>query len=148
MTGTPAFMPPERVLGYAADARSDLYSLGCVGYWMLTGTTVFPGDPMAMMMSHARTPPKPPSLVLGKDLPEGLDGIILACLAKQPEKRPATAVELGNELEAIRFDTPWTQARAEAWWRENQPTLFEPSPGSDSGTDLTPPSAQAPPSRR
>jgi serine/threonine-protein kinase len=146
VTGTPAFMPPERVLGYSADERSDLYSLACVGYWMLTGTTVFPGDPMAMMMSHARTLPKPPSKALGRELPEGLDGVILSCLAKDPQKRPKTAVEWGEELGAIAFDTPWTQARAQAWWREHQPALFEPGPGSDSGADLTPPSPQ--PSRR
>jgi DNA-binding NtrC family response regulator len=148
VTGTPAFMPPERVLGYTADARSDIYSLGCVGYWMLTGSTVFPGDPMAMMMSHARTPPKPPSLALGKPLPEGLDGVILSCLAKDPQKRPETAVDLWRELGAIALETPWTQERAEAWWREHQPALFEATPGTDSGADLTPPSPQAPLPRR
>ena len=145
VTGTPAFMPPERVLGYSADARSDIYSLGCVGYWMLTGTTVFTGDPMAMMMSHARTPPKPPSLALGRPLPAGLDGVILSCLAKDPEKRPKDAVELWNELGAIAFETPWTSERAEGWWREHQPDLFEKGPGSDS--DATPPTPPALPER-
>ena len=60
LTGTPAYMPPERVVAASADERSDLYSLGCVGYWMLTGQPVFTGEPMAVMIHHVRTAPKAP----------------------------------------------------------------------------------------
>src|SRR5262249_25092805 len=84
LTGTPAYMPPERVLGADADERSDLYALGCVAYWLLTGKTVFSGQPMEMMIHHARTAPVPPSQVAGVALPARLDEIVLACLQKAP----------------------------------------------------------------
>ena len=93
LTGTPGYMPPERVLGATADERSDLYSLGCVAYWMLTGQPVFSGEPMAVLMHHARTAPKPPTAVSEAPIPAYLEEIVLACLEKAPEKRPSSALE-------------------------------------------------------
>src|SRR4029079_16626100 len=98
LTGTPGYMPPERVVGGAADARSDLYALGCVAYWMLTGRTVFTGEPMAVMIHHARTRPAPPSKGMAHALPAGLDEVVLACLDKVPQNRPASAIELWRRL--------------------------------------------------
>ena len=137
LTGTPAYMPPERVLGSPADERSDLYSLGCVGYWMLTGQPVFGGEPMAMMIHHARTPPKAPSEVSGLPLPERLEQIVLACLEKAPEKRPPSAVDLWQQLGQVPLETPWTPERAESWWREHLPGLSETTIGGDSSADLS-----------
>ena len=137
LTGTPAYMPPERALGGAADERSDLYSLGCVAYWMLTGQPVFTGEPMAMMIHHARTPPKPPSEVSGRPLPVRLEQIVLSCLEKAPEKRPPSAVDLWHQLGEVPFGTPWTPERAETWWREHLPTLSGGTRGGDSGSDIT-----------
>ena len=136
LTGTPAYMPPERVLGEPADERSDLYALGCVAYWMLTGQTLFTGEPMAVMVHHARTPPKPPSKISSAPIPDRLEQIVLACLEKAPGNRPASALDLWHQLGEVTLATPWTPERAEDWWREHLPELALRSPGTDSSTEL------------
>jgi|SoiMethySBSTD1v2_1073268.scaffolds.fasta_scaffold06488_4 eukaryotic-like serine/threonine-protein kinase len=140
ITGTPAYMPPERVLGQSADERSDIYALGCVAYWMLTGHTVFSGDPMAVMIHHARTPPPPPSKIAGSPIPERLEQIVLACLEKSPDKRPSSAVELWRQLGDVPLGSPWTFERAEAWWTDNLPD-FVRTADTDSSGELTKPIA-------
>jgi eukaryotic-like serine/threonine-protein kinase len=125
LIGTPAYMPPERILGTAVDEHSDLYALGCVAYWMLTGQTVFAGEPMAMMIHHARTPPMPPSKASGRPVPDRLEQIVLACLEKEPEKRPPSAVDLWRQLGEVTLATPWTPERAEIWWREHLPAISD-----------------------
>ena len=123
-------MPPERVLGGAADERSDLYSLGCVAYWMLTGRTVFTGEPMAVMIHHARTGPKPPSTISSAPIPERLEQIVMACLEKAPEKRPSSALDLWRPLGDVTLSAPWTPERAESWWREHLPDLARRRPAA------------------
>jgi serine/threonine-protein kinase len=130
-------MPPERVLGAGADERSDLYALGCVAYWMLTGRPVFSGEPMTVMIHHARTAPTPPSAVSESPIPDHLEQIVLACLEKSPEKRPASAIDLWRRLGEVVFKTPWTPERAEDWWRGHLPNLANLSPGGDSSGELT-----------
>jgi serine/threonine-protein kinase len=124
-------------MGAAADERSDLYSLGCVAYWMLTGRPVFTGEPMTVMIHHARTAPKPPSTVSGSSIPDRLEQIVLACLEKAPEKRPASAIDLWHQLGEVTLSAPWTPERAEGWWREHLPHLVKPSPGGESSSELT-----------
>jgi serine/threonine-protein kinase len=136
LTGTPAYMPPERVLGHTADERSDLYSLGCVAYWLLTGRPLFTGEPMAVMIHHAKTAPKPPSAVSDSPIPAYLEQIVLACLEKAPEKRPVSALDLWQRLGEVAFRTPWTPERAEQWWREHLPELATLPSGGDSGSEL------------
>jgi DNA-binding NtrC family response regulator len=136
LTGTPAYMPPERVLGTAADERSDLYSLGCVAYWMLTGQPVFTGEPMAVMIHHARTAPKPLTAVTDAPIPAYLEEIVLACLEKSPDKRPASALDLWRRLGEVAFRTPWTPERAEDWWHQNLPDLANLATGGDSSSEL------------
>ncbi len=136
LTGTPAYMPPERVLGGAADERSDIYALGCVAYWMLTGRPVFNGEPMAVMIHHAQTPAPPLSNATAHPLPEGLEQIVLACLEKAPERRPSSAMELWRQLGELTLAAPWTPERAESWWREHLPELAQPSPADDSSSDV------------
>jgi DNA-binding NtrC family response regulator len=121
LTGTPAYMPPERGLGQEADARSDLYSLGCVAFYMLTGEPIFEGDPMAVMLKHIRTAPRAPSAVAKQRIPEDLDRIVLASLEKIPDKRPGSAVELCRMLEACSAANRWTAEDAETWWRDHAP---------------------------
>jgi serine/threonine-protein kinase len=121
ITGTPAYMPPERGMGQLADERSDLYSLGCVAFFMLTGETVFAGDPMAVMLQHIRTAPRAPSAAAKQRIPEDLDRIVLACLEKVPEKRPGSAQELWQSLAACSVAGKWTPEAAEIWWREHVP---------------------------
>lgn len=137
LTGTPAYMPPERVLGGAADERSDLYSLGCVAYWMLTGRTVFTGDPMSVMIHHARTAPAPPSTIAGRALPADLEEIVLACLDKVPEKRPTSAVDLWRRLGDVGLTAPWSSERAELWWREHLPEFARPCRSANSSGEIT-----------
>jgi serine/threonine-protein kinase len=129
-------MPPERVMGGAADERSDLYSLGCVAYWMLTGRTVFTGDPMTVMIHHARTAPVPPSKIAGHAVPADLEEIVLACLDKAPENRPPSAVELWRRLGDIALTAPWSSERAELWWREHLPAFAGPSRHVDSTGEI------------
>jgi serine/threonine-protein kinase len=122
LTGTPAYMPPERALGQKADEHSDLYSLGCVGYFMLAGAPLFVGEPMAVMIDHIRTAPKPPSKAAKQHVPPELDQIVLACLQKSPEKRPSSALELWRLLGEVPVENAWTCERAETWWREHDQT--------------------------
>ena len=142
LTGTPGYMPPERVLSATADERSDLYSLGCVAYWMLTGQPVFSGEPMAVLMHHARTAPTPPTAVSEAPIPAYLEEIVLACLEKAPEKRPSSALDLWGRLGEVAFRTEWTSERAEQWWRAHLPDLATLSPDGDSSSELRIPPVQ------
>ena len=83
-TGTPAYMAPEVILGQEdVDARSDVYSIGCLAYWMLTGQLVFEGNTVVkMLMNHLETPPVPPSKRTELPIPPELERIVLACLEK------------------------------------------------------------------
>src|SRR5690606_14316380 len=98
--GTPSYMAPETVYGSAAiDSRADIYALGCVGYWLLTGHQVFEGgSPVQIMYHHGYDPPMPPSERLGMPIPAGLETAILGALAKQPSDRPSTAAEFSAQI--------------------------------------------------
>jgi serine/threonine-protein kinase len=121
--GTPAFMAPEQALGRTdIDGRADIYAIGCVAYWLLTGALVFEGDtPMAMVTHHARTAPLGPSARAAQPIPPALDRLVLACLAKDPDARPQTARELSERLGAVECTAAWTPQRARAWWETHQP---------------------------
>ena len=122
-TGTPAYMAPEVALGRAdIDGRADLYSLGCVGYWLLTGQLVFEGaDGMAVVLAHVQTPPIPPSRRTEMAVPRSLEDVILRCLEKDPARRVQTARELAGALDLCRCAEPWTQEDAERWWHLHMP---------------------------
>jgi serine/threonine-protein kinase len=123
--GTPAYGSPESALGenLDVDGRSDLYSLGCVAYWLLTGRTVFDAtQPIQMLVQHANQPPDPPSSVTELSIPPELDALVLQLLSKSPEDRPATADETERQLAAIPVATGrWTRERAREWWDTHQP---------------------------
>jgi eukaryotic-like serine/threonine-protein kinase len=121
--GTPAFMAPESVFGDPVpDLRADIYALGCVGYWLVTGALVFDAvSAHKMLMHHVETPPEAPSRRATVEVPPELDAIILACLAKRPEERPASARELADRLAACPQREAWTAERAHAWWEEHLP---------------------------
>jgi hypothetical protein len=117
MTGTPAYISPESALGEAVDRRTDIYALGCVAYWMLTGRQVFAGDsPLQIVARHVSSEPAPPSRHSGFDLSPALDLLVLACLAKKPSQRPATARELCDRLGECEVERPWTREDADTWW--------------------------------
>ena len=120
--GTPSYMAPEQVQGGHLDGRSDLYSLGCVGYCLLTGRSVFEGpSALRTMVHHVETAPVPPSERTELPIPEQLDLVILRCLAKDPDRRPQTAEELDRLLEDVQDDPRWTAERARAWWDLHEP---------------------------
>ena len=122
--GTPAFMSPEQAVGEEGiDGRSDLYSLGCVAYWLLTGTPVFKGrTPIETMMMHVHVKPDPPSLYTKIAIPPELEAVIMSCLSKDAEARPQTADELAARLSAIPIASEWPQRRAREWWDANRPS--------------------------
>jgi serine/threonine-protein kinase len=117
VTGTPAYLSPESALGEAVDQRTDIYALGCVAYWMLTGRYVFTGDSaMQIVARHVSSEPAPPSRHSTFDVPPELDQLVLACLAKRPAERPATARELCDRLGECAVGSAWTREDAKKWW--------------------------------
>ena len=125
LRGTPAFIAPEQVLSAGAiDCRADIYSVGCVAYWLLTGDLVFRGEtPIAVMMHHAHTAPVPVSQRAELPIPPELDHLILSCLEKDPAKRPQSARELSRQLAEIPIAIPWSEERAEIWWSRHEPDV-------------------------
>jgi serine/threonine-protein kinase len=114
--GTPGYMAPEMVRGDRVDGRADLYALGCVAYYLLTGRQVFDGATvMEVMSKHLQTAPVPPSERVSFTIPPELEQLVLACLAKNPEERPESAAALVRMLDALSVE-PWTAAQAEEWW--------------------------------
>jgi len=126
IVGTPAFMAPEIAASGEVDHRADLYALGCVGYWLLTGERVFGSvSPVAQICAHVASAPKRPSAVLGRPLPPELEDVVMACLAKSPDDRPPSADRIAETLEALAAE--WTQRHARAWWSERNSTLPNPT---------------------
>jgi len=123
MTGTPAYLSPESALGEPVDRRTDIYALGCVAYWMLTGRHVFTGDSVLQIVArHMSSVPTPPSRHSAFDVPPALDQVVLACLEKDPSKRPGTARELCERLGQCEVEGRWTRDDARIWWE----TKMEP----------------------
>jgi eukaryotic-like serine/threonine-protein kinase len=125
--GTPAYMAPEVASGQAIDGRADLYSLGCVAYWLATGQHVFEGRSAYEIVSrHLHEEPEPPSRRGATALPPELDAAILRCLEKSPDRRPAGARELARSLRRVPLADQWTDDEAEAWWSAHLPRQAKP----------------------
>ncbi len=103
VSGTPAFLAPEVATDSGSpDPRADVYALGCVAFWLLTGELPFTADnPVAMLVKHVHEAPPAPSSRLDTPLPEALDALVLRCLAKDPAERPSDAGAFLTELKAI-----------------------------------------------
>jgi tRNA A-37 threonylcarbamoyl transferase component Bud32 len=129
-TGTPAYMAPEIILGGRnIDARADIYSLGCVAYFLLTGELVFEADTaMKTLMRHLNDAPVPPSERTEVDVPRALDELIVQCLEKDPARRPRDVLAVGARLRACQGAGRWNEQRARAWWETHLPELC---PSSD-----------------
>jgi eukaryotic-like serine/threonine-protein kinase len=119
--GTLHYLAPETIQdGGSADPRSDLYSLGAVAYDLLTATPVFDGRPIEVIESHLHKSPEPPSARLRRSVPAKLEGVVLACLEKDPNLRPQSAKELSERLAACDDVEPWSADEARQWWRRKR----------------------------
>ena len=129
LAGTPAYMAPEAVLGKAeVDRRVDVYALGCVAYYLLTGQLVFEGEtPMQVLMHHVHDPAAPPSTRTSNAIPKALDNLVVQCLEKDPARRPQDADHLLDALASCRDARPWDRDRARAWWQANLSELCAPA---------------------
>jgi hypothetical protein len=118
ITGTPHYMAPETINApETVDARTDIYALGAVGYWLLTGTHVFRGNTvMDVLAHHLHSAPEPPSVRLSVPVERDLEKVLLACLAKRPDDRPESAQVLRDQLRACQAARRWTNHRAAEWW--------------------------------
>jgi serine/threonine-protein kinase len=117
VVGTPLYMAPESITDPdAVDARSDLYAVAAVGYFMLTGTNVFDGATLVeICAAHLHTIPPPPSERLGEKVAPSLEELLMRGLAKSPDDRPASAAAFREDLAACEV-RPWTRADAQRWW--------------------------------
>jgi serine/threonine-protein kinase len=118
ITGSPSFLSPEQAMGEKPDERSDIYSLGTVGYFLLTGHAPFERDTMMKtILAHAHDAPVPPSQVV--DVATDIEQVILKCLAKKPGDRYQSAEELQRDLENCAIAHPWDWRLSTAWWNEH-----------------------------
>ena len=139
--GTPAYMAPEVVLAEKhVDDRIDIYACGCLAYWLITGQEVFESQtPMGVVIKHVSEAPDPPSTRTELEIPPDLEAVVMACLEKDPERRPQTARELAARLDRCAVGTRWDVDHAHKWWEVHVPELVTtagstrvaPSPMSD-----------------
>jgi serine/threonine-protein kinase len=134
-SGTPAYMSPEMAKGDKVGRAADIYALGCVAYYLLTGSLLFQAkSARTMMLAQIAKEPQPPSRRSPHEIPDELEALILQCLAKKPTDRPQSALELRDALLAIEFKNPWTRTKASTWWTkhgERLPLEEEVAPWDD-----------------
>jgi serine/threonine-protein kinase len=139
LSGTPLYMAPESILDPAqTDERSDVYALGAVAYWLVTGTTPFRGRTVVeVCAAHLHEIPEPPSRRLGASLPADFEELTLACLAKDKADRPHGAAVLLERLRALDAGV-WTEADAQHWWHTRaEQARFERAPAREPARTLT-----------
>ena len=123
LSGTPLYMAPEQLTEQPTpEPRSDLYALGAVAYYLLTGRQLFEGGTVfQIMLRHMREDPPRPSA--SREVPADLEALVLSLLAKDPADRPSDAAEARRRAEACACHADWTPASAEAWWTEHEDAL-------------------------
>lgn len=139
--GTPNYMSPEAVNSPdSVDARSDLYAVGAVGYFLLTGTPVFSAaSPVEILRCHVSVPPETPSSRGGRSYDLALENLILRCLAKSPVERPASAAVLLHLLDECDPVNDWSHDKATTWWRDFFPESPSSWIGAEAKTQILPP---------
>jgi serine/threonine protein kinase len=139
--GTPGYIAPEIAMGEERiDGRADLYTLGCVAYFLLTGSLVFnETSPTAMAVAHVQKTPPAPSDRTELPISPDLERVVLQCLAKKPEDRPASARALIRLLDACVDAKQWCSEDADAWWRTHlPPSSSHRSPAYEADSQLQP----------
>lgn len=133
LIGTPAYMAPEIILGRTdVDRHADVYAIGCVAFYLLTGTRVFQdGNQMQVLVDHVHAEPVSPSARLGAPLPKEVDALVLDCLRKSPEDRPQDAGQLLERIHTYNLAGRWSNSQARVWWQARLPTLAEPLTASE-----------------
>jgi serine/threonine-protein kinase len=118
-------MAPEIILNEGeVDQRADVYALGCVAYYLLTGQLVFEADtPMKMFLQHVQATPIPPSQRSELPIPRELDALVLACLEKDPARRPQNADQVLRLVRQCRSSETWNHDTARRWWETHLPQL-------------------------
>ncbi|MCA9119985.1 MAG: serine/threonine protein kinase [Planctomycetaceae bacterium] len=117
LAGTPLYIAPERLRDPTnATPQTDIYSLGAVMYFLLTGVDVFQGGSVADILYQVMNEEPPHATLLNPDVPSDLDLLVSDCLAKNPSRRPDSAADLLRRLEAIKIRDPWTPILAQNWW--------------------------------
>jgi len=146
VTGTPLYLSPEAVNEPdRLDARADVYALGAVAYYLLTGQPVFNGATvMEICMKHVRDAPQPPSARLGRSVSPALEQLILRCLAKGRADRPGDAGALLRELEKCPVAGHWSADDAAAWWDAYGKNPLPATPPSPQATTLARTTDQSP----
>ncbi len=124
VTGTPLYMSPEAInRPDQIDARSDVYAIGAVAYFLLTGSPMFEGTSVVdVCMMQVNRVPDPPSVRLGKPISRSLESLIMRCLAKSPAERPSDAAAVLVELDTCAVEGQWTCFDAALWWATNSPS--------------------------
>jgi serine/threonine protein kinase len=138
MSGTPLYMSPEAIqTPDLVDARSDLYAVGAIGYFLLTGHPIFNASSLVeLCQHHLSSMPATPSQRLGREVSPELENALLACLEKSPARRPQTARDLAKRLDQAMTGLRWTSDDAEAWWvrQERSRVMAGNLPGLGSGS--------------
>jgi serine/threonine-protein kinase len=132
LIGTPAYMAPEVILGRDdVDRRADVYAIGCVAFYLLTGTRVFQGGTqMQALIDHVHAAPVAPSQRVPGGLPREVDELVLSCLRKEPADRPQDAGEVLSTIRSLNLARGWSNDHARAWWQARLPELSQPlAPG-------------------
>ena len=119
-------MAPEQAMGTASRRAFDLYAVGCLAYWLVTAQHVFQGHtPLETIVKHVQASPDPPSRHTEIAIPQAFDDLVLACLSKNPDDRPADADAVASRLRALTLKEPWTQERARVWWAQHAPASHD-----------------------
>jgi len=150
MTGTPLYMAPEAIqTPDLVDARSDLYAVGAIGYFLVTGHPVFNARTLVeLCQHHIETLPESPAQRLGKPISAELESALLACLEKSRAKRPQTARDLSQLLDRAPTAGSWNMDDAEAWWgrheRGQSAPVAQPAGGNSDPAGPAPGAATSP----
>jgi hypothetical protein len=137
--GTPLYLSPEAVADpNTVDVRADVYAVGAVAYFLLTGSPIFDAaNVVEICWKHKHETPQRPSVRSGRAISPGLESLIMQCLAKTPAERSKDAGELLRELDAVAVGGRWNRSDAEAWWTAREsPHLQDPSRSSFTATRI------------